>query len=347
MKKILFISSIILMMCSSMSLSAQTDFLQFINSVDWNSSENDFVTKYSSQVKSRSHFYSDYYKTKTDYEIIGIFLGDKEGTSTVYVDSASLKLESLSFNFGKFEKSKNTLEDAKKFSNEMDNLLIPLFGEPDLHNDDLDNEYIKKMDRTWYKDDYIVEVNHTFFSDSRLYSLTVKGVKNKGNDFRVSKWGDSKTVVMQKEGKTDLSTIDDVYFFSDFVAGISCDVAYIFTKDKLTMAKYLFTPAHSNKNDFIKDFRELVNLMTEKYGKPDYNAPQWHNFLYKEDPDDYGFAVSLGHLSYNAGWLGQTTEIIVALHGENYQISLEIQYASKKYEGLRKNTNIQNKIKDL
>ncbi len=338
---------IISMMCLSMSLSAQTDFLQFINSVDWNSTENDFVTKYSSQVTPRNHYYSDYNKTKTDFEVAGIVLGDKECTASVFVDSASLKLESLSFSFGKVDKSEIALEDAIKFSNEMDNLLIPLFGEPDKRKDELDSKYVNSLDRTWYKDNYLIEVRYMIFSDSHLYSLSVKGIENKGADFRVAKWGDSKKIVMQKEGKTDLSTIDNLYLFSDFVAGISCDVAYIFTNDKLTMAKYLFNPTHSNKNDFIKDFRELVNLMTEKYGKPDYNAPEWRNSLYKDDPDDYGFAVSLGHLSYSAGWLGETTGITVALYGENYKISLIIQYVSKKYEGLREKTNIQSKIKDL
>lgn len=347
MKKTLFLSS--LMLCLSISLSAQTDFLQFINSVDWNSTESDFVQKYSSQIKPRNHYYNDYDKTKTDYEVVGIVLNDKECTASVFVDSVSLKLESLFFNFGMVEKSKNALNDAINFSKEMDNRLIPLFGEPDQHEDELDSKYINSLGRAWYKDNYTVEVLHMILSDSHIYSLTVKGTENKETDFRIAKWGDSKKVIMQKEGKTNLSTNDNLYLFSDIVAGISCDVAYIFTNDKLTMAKYLFNPTHSNKNDFIKDFRELVNLMTEKYGKPDYNVPKWRNSLYKDDPDEYGFAVSLGHLSYSAGWLGlgETTGITVALYGENYKISFIIQYVSKKYDGLREKSYIQNKIKDL
>ena len=347
MRKILFLSSVILMMFLTTSLSAQTDFLQFVNSVDWNSTENDFITKYSAQIKPRKHFYSDYNKTKTDYEVVGIVLGDKGCSASVFVDSASLKLESLSFSFGKVEKSKNALNEAISFSKEMDSLLISMFGDPDQRKDELDRKYMKRLDRTWYKDNYIIEVLQMIFSDSYVYSLSVKGTENNGPDFRVAKWGDSKKVVMQKEGKPDLSTIDNLYLFTDVVAGLSCDVAYIFTNDKLTMAKYLFKPTHTNKNDFITDFRELVNLMTEKYGKPSYNEPEWRNSLYKNDPDEYGFAVSLGHLSYSAGWLGETTGITVALYGENYKISLIIQYVSKKYEGLREKDNIQNKTKGL
>lgn len=343
MKKYFFI----LMILSSISVSAQIDFFQFINSVDWNSTENEFVEKYSTQIKSQSHFYSNYNKTKTDYEIVGIFFGNKECTASIFVDSASLKLESLSFSFGKSKTSDNPLDDAIKFSTEMDNLLVPQFGEPDVSEDDFESKHIKELNRIWYKDNYIVSVMHMIFSDHHFYNLSVKGINNKSADFRVAKWGDSKKNIMQKEGKTNLSNFDDIYMFSDYVAGIICDVVYIFTNDKLTMAKYLFKPTHSNKNDFIKDYRELVNLMKEKYGKPSYNAPEWHNYLYKDTPEDYGLAISVGHLLYGAGWLGETTNITVLLNGENNNISLIIQYVSKKYESSREKANIQRKIKDL
>lgn len=347
MKRLLFLLSLILMIFSSMSLYAQTDFLQFINSVDWNSTENDFITKYSSQIQPRKHFYSEYYKTKSDYEVIGIIIGDMEWAGSVFVDSASLKLESLSFGYREEVKSNNVLNTAKNLSEEMDSHLIPIFGEPDQREEQLDNEYVNRLDRTWYKDNYIVDVSHMIFSESHIYTLSVKGIENKETDFRVAKWGDSKKVIMEKEGKTNLSPIEDLYLFNDIVAGISCEVAYIFTNDKLAMTKYLFNPTHSNKNDYIKDFRQLVNLMTEKYGNPDYNATEWRNSLYKDDPDEYGFAVSLGHLTYSAGWLGETTKITVALYGENYNISLLIQYVSEKYDGLREKNNIENIIKDL
>ena len=123
MKKYFFV---LMLCCLSISISAQTDFLQFINSVDWSSTESDFVKKYSLQVKPRNHYYSNYNKTKTDYEVVGIILGDKECTASIFVDSASLKLESLSFSFGKVEESKNALDDAIVFSKKMDDNLIKL-----------------------------------------------------------------------------------------------------------------------------------------------------------------------------------------------------------------------------
>jgi hypothetical protein len=78
-----------------------------------------------------------------------------------------------------------------------------------------------------------------------------------------------------------------------------------------------------------------VSIVSDKYGKPSYNAPEWKNSLYKDDIEEYGFAVSLGHLSYSAGWSNDKTRITVALYGENYKTTLLVQYVSKKYENLK------------
>lgn len=243
-------------------LNAQIDFNHFINEIDWNSTEDSLIKKYSESIESRNHYYNDKDKTVTDYKVTGIKLGEFECSASLEVDSVSKKLVELSFNFNGIEKKM----DAVTLSNQLDKELIALFGTPDKEKNDMDNKYVKDRDRTWYKDKYIINVIHMIFSDSHLYSLSVKGVKDNGNDFRVAKWGESKASIMKKEGKEDVANMDKIYLFSDVVAGYNCDVAYIFTNDKLTMAKYFFHPSHTNKNEYIYDYKKLVNLMTEKYG---------------------------------------------------------------------------------
>jgi hypothetical protein len=337
MKKIIFFVTVLFVAIGS--LNAQTDFYQLINSINWENTESEILQKYSTIVKPRKHFYSNYDKTITDYEFENIVLDKYNCTASIFVDSVSKKIHSLSFSFGDQFEGIN----AKTISQEMDTILFSLFGEPDKRID----KHKQVLDRTWYKGKYIVKVLHMVFSDSHFYSMTIKGIKDKGNDFRVAKWGDSKEIVIQKEGKENSSSSDRIYLFSDFVAGMSCDVAYIFTNDKLTMAKYIFNPNHTNTNDYISDFRNLVNLMTEKYGEPKYNAPEWKKSLYKKDLDKYGLAISLGHLSYSAGWSEETTQITVALYGENYEVTLMIQYVSEKYKNLKQKYDINEKIKDL
>ena len=152
---------------------------------------------------------------------------------------------------------------------------------------------------------------------------------------------------MKKEDKANVANSEDLYLFSDFVAGKSCDVVYIFTNNKLSMAKYIFKTNHTNKNDYIRDYRELVSLLGEKYGETSYDDIEWHNSLYKDSNEDYGFAVSLGHLTYSSGWNGHTTDIMVTLYGENYNINMVVQYISKKYEQSMEKEQNKEKLKDL
>lgn len=167
---------------------------------------------------------------------------------------------------------------------------------------------------------------------------------NSTPDFRVAHWGDSKETIVEKEGKADMSPDAKLYMFSDNVAGFPCMVGYIFEDNKLVMARYLFKEEHTNKNDYIYDFKKLVNLLSKKYGEPDWNSPEWKNRLYQDDPSDYGFAVSLGHLVYSAGWLKDKTEISVFLTGENYDITFILQYVSTKYKQLREKNDLKRSL---
>lgn len=324
-------------------INAQIDFHQLINEFDWNSDESSILEKFSSSIETKKHYYDAETKQMSDYRITDIVLGDFDFKASIIVDSISRKIVELLFIIS--EKDKKT--DALTLSNEIDNILFPLYGDPDSREDEDYNESMYSRNRKWYKNKYIITASQMIFSDNYYYTLRVKGIDEKENDFRIAKWGDSKASIIKKEGKIDKANIDDIYLFSDVVGGLNCDVAYIFTDDKLSMAKYVFHPSHTNKNEFISDFKSLVGLMTEKYGKPDYNTPRWKKNLYKSNPDEYGFAISLGHLVYNAGWLNEKTNITVALHGENYEIRLMIQYVSKKYEAIKKKRDIQRKTKNL
>jgi hypothetical protein len=100
----------------AINANAQTEFYQLINSINWNSTEDDILQEYSA-IRPRKHFYSDYDKTMTDYEFENIALGKYNCTASIFVDSISRKIHSLSFSFvDKLE----TIKDAKTLSKEMD-----------------------------------------------------------------------------------------------------------------------------------------------------------------------------------------------------------------------------------
>jgi len=312
---------------------SQNDFFEFTNNIKWFSTQSELLEDYSQKIRKTKHYYSDYDKTITDYMMDSIQLGKYNCAVSFSVDSITRKLSKLNFLIPQEVTEK---VDSQVLSKYMDSIFTSKYGKPHTKKDDL-GDYLDSFDRKWYTENFIVDVTHMVFDKSQVYSLVLKGLDNKGSDFRIANWGDSKESIISKEGKINKASIDGIYLFDDFVAGMSCSVAYIFTNNKLTMAKYIFKEEHSNKNDFINDYDNIVSLLSDKYGEASYNSSNWRNDLYKGDIEHYGLAISLGHLNYSAGWLkNDKTDISVLLSGENYDIELVIQYLSKKYQNLRK-----------
>ena len=153
-------------------------------------------------------------------------------------------------------------------------------------------------------------------------------------DFRKTSWGMAKEQVKKAEtGKLEAEK-DDRLGYSDSVAGKEVAIIYVFTKNKLTRSTYIFTSQHTNKNLFINDYEEIKQLLSDKYGLPSKDGSRWANDLYRNAPQDWGMAVSVGHLSYWSSWDTQTTNIFHGLRGDNYKVTLMTQYKSKELEKL-------------
>ena len=149
-------------------------------------------------------------------------------------------------------------------------------------------------------------------------------------DFRKTNWGMNKEQVKKTEKGKIVEEDENILTYQGNVAGLDCFVVYIFAEGKLVRAKYVFTETHSNKNDYILDYNKLKEILIKKYGKPIEDSQLWRNDLYKDDYQNWGFAVSLGHLVYFALWETPSTSIAMMLDGENYEINLQIEYLSKE-----------------
>lgn len=150
-------------------------------------------------------------------------------------------------------------------------------------------------------------------------------------DFRSAKWAMTKDEVKLTEFGGLLKEDNDSLVYSDTVGGdMEALVAYIFADGKLVRGKYLFRPEHTNKNDYIADYKKVKETLTLKYGSPKSDEELWHNNLYKNDPKQWGLALSLGHLAYRSEWETKTTEINLVLHGGNNNILFGVIYSSKK-----------------
>ena len=125
-------------------------------------------------------------------------------------------------------------------------------------------------------------------------------------------------------------------------------VIYIFAKDKLVRAKYLFEAEHSELNDFIVDFKRIEPLLQAQYGKPSSERAIWEDDATQLEPKSYldqdratpssilasdvnvGLAVSLGHLKLFTLWNSARTRVVHTLSGGNNQIVHQAQYRSLK-----------------
>lgn len=161
--------------------------------------------------------------------------------------------------------------------------------------------------------------------------------------FRQTLWGMSKeqvrlkeTAELIKEQKGDGATSGlDILMFKSNINGLNCIIGYYFANNRLTRARYLITEEHTNNNSYIDDFNQMKSGLSSKYGKPERDQLLWTNNLYKDNPDEYGMAVSAGHLKYVAEWYPEESAIQLLLTGDNFKITLWVEYAGiafKVYE---------------
>ena len=147
-----------------------------------------------------------------------------------------------------------------------------------------------------------------------------------GSAFRGTQWGMSKKDVRSIETADFSQEEPDQLFYNSKVAGLDCSIDYEFYHDSLWSAGYFFNETHTNQNDYIDDYNNIKEILLEKYGEPLAEEITWRNDLYKDDPQQQGFAISLGHLIYTSSWLFGDTFIYTFLGGENYKIQHGVSY---------------------
>lgn len=158
-------------------------------------------------------------------------------------------------------------------------------------------------------------------------------------DFRNVSWGQSTEEVIRAEGRApehqEAHGKKALLVYQDKVGTYDCDVVYIFAFNELVRAKYVPTTEHSNNNAYLDDFDTWADMLSGKYGKVEAKT-YWSNDLYRSDRSEWGMALAVGHLSKYAKWDRPDTVIILALNGENFKVSLSVEYSSVKLEQLEK-----------
>jgi len=141
--------------------------------------------------------------------------------------------------------------------------------------------------------------------------------------------------VKKEKGGGDFKGLD-ILIYTTNISGLDCTVVYYFADNMLTRARYLITEEHTNKNLYIEDFLKIKNQLVEKYGSPDKDDTIWSDDLYKDDPSEHGMALSVGHLMYVAEWYLPETIIQLLLKGDNYSVTLWVEYVGADFREFEK-----------
>ena len=137
---------------------------------------------------------------------------------------------------------------------------------------------------------------------------------------------------MGNPGRAYSSEGSKIYSYRRQVLGRDCRVDYIFQRDHLVRTHYVFMDKYFEKSRYIEEFTQINQEFCRKYGEPNEENKLWHDPVLRSDPNHWGRAVSLGHLSYETQWLLNQTLILLSLDGSDNQISLELRYSSRDSE---------------
>lgn len=185
--------------------------------------------------------------------------------------------------------------------------------------------------------DWYEKAAQSGYGQSRIYDRSAPDINYRYSavsGFRNAQWGMSKQEVKRTENNTVFVTDKgDFLHYRDTVDGLKVMAVYRFSEGRLVLGKYIFLNRHVNKNKYLIDYNKVKGLLTKKYGVPTNEKDLWLSNLYRNSPSDWGTAIGAGHLAKYATWeLGRTT-VSMLLHGDNFKVSLGIDYMDANFKG--------------
>ena len=166
-----------------------------------------------------------------------------------------------------------------------------------------------------------------------LFSFPVMAEEN--GDFRNAKWGMDRKEVKKAIDIKIYEENNKFVMYKTTVANLDSVMLFQFAKNNLVSAGYYFNETHTNKNLYLDDYRNIQDILTNKYGDPTKNEVYWSNDLYKGDEENYGTAIAVGHLTLESEWETEETLIRLRLYGDNFQIDHVVLYESKDLKYLK------------
>ncbi|MEI5584292.1 MULTISPECIES: hypothetical protein [unclassified Agromyces] len=145
-------------------------------------------------------------------------------------------------------------------------------------------------------------------------------------DFRNATWGMTQAQVRSLEIGHPKLDAEGMLLYEVIVASMDAEAFYQFREGELASASYQFREERTSPNRYVRDFNRLVELYTRKYGEPDGSHVEWHDDLYRDSPDNWGYAVERGDVAFFTKWSTTESGVSIMLSGGNYEASIFAHY---------------------
>jgi len=145
------------------------------------------------------------------------------------------------------------------------------------------------------------------------------------HNFRVPVWGMTMEEVLNVEGTAPKNQTEDKLNYETFIAGHGVFIDYQFDKGKLVRESLIFPEVKEDKNDYIREFRDIKDKFSAQYGQPVIDSSK--NLTGEDIPNaKKGDAVCEGKLVYGAQWDLPGTTARLVLNSYKSQCTLVMMY---------------------
>jgi hypothetical protein len=155
--------------------------------------------------------------------------------------------------------------------------------------------------------------------------------KDKGFDFRATKWGMTPDEVLKAEGTPAKKTSEEIIIFKTALSKRNAEIEYHFSNGKLAKAYYVIYEGYYAPQKHRNDYLMFDEILEKKYGKPSFHSNKWTGGeSFKNDIDD-ATAIYFGYLTLNTKWDSGKNSIGHIMHkaGSDGGILHSISYSPK------------------
>lgn len=158
--------------------------------------------------------------------------------------------------------------------------------------------------------------------------------------FRNTVWGDSIEEVKKLENETLKYEADDYISYEGRILGYKSDIFYNFSEKSLVSGGYYIGHAFTSAGMYISAYNALKDELYNKYGESieDEIIP-----LEQDSLIEYAGAskaLEYGYVVYRARWETESTDIMLGMMSENYNVYILLSYTDKNYEDTSKSDGI-------